>query len=204
MKSGRGSGAPRRRYSQVARAEAAEATARRIVEAFLARLMSQWFDEITLDQVAADADVTVQTVVRRFGGKDGLLARAVEVLSPRIHAQRAGPPGDIASLVDRLLADYEETGDAVVRLLALAPRHPAVERVVEFGRGQHREWVTDAFGEPLRRLATEARRRAIDALVVVTDVYTWRLLRRDMARSVPATAETMRRLITATIAEFIP
>src|SRR6266545_3349860 len=58
-----------RRYTQGARAQAAEATALRIVDAFLTRLMKQWFDEITLDGVAEDAGVTVQTVVRRFGGK---------------------------------------------------------------------------------------------------------------------------------------
>ena len=38
-------------------ARLSEATGRRIVEAFLARLMTQWFDEITLDLVAADAGV---------------------------------------------------------------------------------------------------------------------------------------------------
>ena len=65
-----------RAYQQNARAESTEATGRRIVDAFLHRLMNHWFDEITLDQVAADAGVTVQTVVRRFGGKDGLLAKA--------------------------------------------------------------------------------------------------------------------------------
>ena len=55
-----------RSYHQGARAESAEATGRRIIEAFLARLMDHWFDEITLDRVAEDAGVTVQTVVRRW------------------------------------------------------------------------------------------------------------------------------------------
>src|SRR6516165_3613243 len=130
-----------RQYTQRARAEATEATGRRIVEAFLARLMAQWFDEITLDQVAADAGVTVQTVVRRFGGKEGLLSDAVKTLAPQIKARRAAPPGDIDQLVENLLADYEETGDAVVRLLALEPRHPVLKTVLDFGRRSHREWT---------------------------------------------------------------
>src|SRR5215472_153231 len=99
---------PTRQYTQRARAEAAEATGRRIVEAFLARLMGQWFDEITLDQVAEDAGVTVQTVVRRFGGKEGLLASAAKAFGEQVEAQRVAPLGNIGLLVENLLGDYEK------------------------------------------------------------------------------------------------
>ena len=116
-----------RSYHQIARAESTEATGRRIAEAFLARLMKQWLDEITLDRVAEDAGVTVQTVVRRFGGKEGLLSSATEIFGEQVEAQRATPPGDIDRLIENLLGDYERTGDAVIRLLALEERHPAVE-----------------------------------------------------------------------------
>src|SRR4051812_42962513 len=94
-----------RRYAQGARARSAEATGRRIVDAFLARLMEHCYDEITLDRVAGDAGVTVQTVVRRFGGKEGLLAGSVGTLSARIKARRATPPGDIRGAVRNLVAD---------------------------------------------------------------------------------------------------
>jgi AcrR family transcriptional regulator len=193
---------PTRQYTQRTRAEAAEATGRRIVEAFLARLMAQWFDEITLDQVAADAGVTVQTVVRRFGGKEGLLSDAVKTLAPQIKARRAAPSGDVDRLVENLLGDYEKTGDAVVRLLALEPRHPALKTVLDFGRRSHREWTRSAFAGALEPLEAPARERSLDALVTVTDVYTWKLLRRDMGRSVHATAIVMKNLIRATITEI--
>lgn len=188
-----------RRYVQGARAEAAEATARRIIDAFLARLMTHWFDEITLDRVAEDAGVTVQTVVRRFGGKHGLLAEAVKVLAIQIHARRASPRGDIERLVDNVIKDYEETGDAVIRLLALEPRHPALGEIIEFGRSEHRRWVSEVFAEPLRKLDPASRKRALDALVVATDVYVWKVLRRDMGRSVATTATIMDGLVRGVI-----
>jgi AcrR family transcriptional regulator len=191
-----------RRYTQGARAQAAEATAQRIVDAFLARLMTQWFDEITLDGVAEDAGVTVQTVVRRFGGKQGVLAEAVKTLTTQINARRAAPPGDVARLVGHLIDDYEQTGDAVIRLLALEPRQPALRAVIEFGRSEHRRWVSQAFAERLDALDARSRTRALDALVVATDVYVWKLLRRDLARSVGVTSATMQGLVRATIAEF--
>jgi AcrR family transcriptional regulator len=191
-----------RRYTQRARAQAAEATGRRIVDAFLARLMKQWFDEITLDRVAEDAGVTVQTVVRRFGGKEGLLAEAVQILGDQVSARRATQPGDIGRLVKNLFDDYEQTGDAVIRLLALEPRHTALKKFLEVGRRWHRDWVAGQFEVEVARLDVPARKRALDALVIATDVYTWKLLRHDMRRSVSAARTTMTQLICATISGF--
>jgi AcrR family transcriptional regulator len=191
-----------RHYIQRARAQSAEATARHIAGAFLELLMKQWFDEITLERVAQDAGVTVQTVVRRFGGKEGLLSSAVKTLAAQINARRAGPPGDLGRLVHNLIEDYEQTGDAVIRLLALEPRHVDLKEVLNFGRAEHRRWVSTSFAEPLARLAEPARKAAVDALVIATDVYTWKLLRRDLARSVAAAATTMKLLIQAMLAEF--
>ncbi len=194
---------PPRPYRQPLPADAAEATRRRIVDAFLALLMEEWFDEITLDRVAEEAGVTVQTVVRRFGGKDGLLADAVETLATQINLRRASPTGDVGRMVEHLLADYERTGDAIIRLLALEPRHPALKAVLDFGRSEHRGWVSGVFAETLGRLEATERKRALDALVVATDVYTWKLVRRDMARSAATTATILVRLVSATLAEFV-
>lgn len=192
----------KRTYVQGARAKSAEETGRRIVDAFLALLLAGWFDEITLDRVAADAGVTVQTVVRRFGSKTGLLAEAANELGRQIMAQRRNPEGDIDDLVRSVIADYERTGDAIVRLLALEARQPAVSVCLDLGRGAHRDWVERAVGSGLKGLDAKARTRALDALVVVTDVYTWQLLRRDMGRSIDAAAATMAGLVRATLAEF--
>jgi AcrR family transcriptional regulator len=191
-----------RPYHQRARAQATAATAQRILEAFLERLMKQWFDEITLDGVAEDAGVTVQTVVRRFGGKEGLLSSAVKTLGAQINARRASPAGELERLVENLIKDYEETGDPVIRLLALEPRHPALREVLDFGRSEHRRWVASGFTAELGTMDTATRQQALDALVIVTDVYTWKLLRRDMARSVSTTENTIRLLIQATLTQF--
>lgn len=193
---------PARQYSQTARAQSAEATGRRIVEAFLARLMKQWYDEITLDRVAEDAGVTVQTVVRRFGGKEGLLASTVKVIGTQVDARRAAPGGDVARHVDHLVEDYEQIGDTVLRLLASESRHPALTEFLDFGRQSHREWVTTAFAEALGGLKAPQRERAADALVVVTDVYAWKILRRDRQLSPADTKAAMCRMVVAMLAEF--
>lgn len=186
-------------YSQTARAQSAEATGTRIIEAFLARLMAQWYDEIKLDCVAEDAQVTVQTVIRRFGGKDGLLACAAKVFGQQVNARRAAPPGDIAGAINGLLTDYEQSGDGVIRLLALESRHDALKDVLNFGRSEHRTWVAAAFADPLARMSKAEREQTLDALVIATDVYTWKILRRDLQRSIVVTARTIKQLIQAAI-----
>jgi AcrR family transcriptional regulator len=191
-----------RPYEQTVRAQSTEETGRKIADAFLARLMTEWYDEITLDRVAQDAGVTVQTVIRRFGGKEGLLASAVETIEKQINAQRAMPTGDVDAVLKNLFADYERTGDAVMRMLALEPRHPSMKRTADIGRRSHRQWVTDVFAPDLAHLEAGARQRAVDSLVILTDVYTWKLLRRDMGRSVAASIATMKSLIDANIAEI--
>jgi AcrR family transcriptional regulator len=200
MKSNGSSGT--RPYRQGARAEAAEATGSAIVDAFVGRLMRQWYDEITLDLIARDAGVTVQTVVRRFGGKEGLLGEAARALTVQIESRRAAPAGNLERRVRHLIADYEQVGDAVIRLLALEPRHKALTVLLNHGRARHREWVAGLIAERLKRLGPAAREGMLDALVIVTDAYAWKLLRRDMGRSVPEAAAAMHRMIVAVLDGF--
>jgi AcrR family transcriptional regulator len=163
-------------------------------------LGEKWYDEIRLEQVAEDAGVTVQTVVRRFGGKAELLAEAVRSMIRDAKERRATPPGDPERLVRSLVADYERTGDTIIRLLALEPRHAVLHEHLTQARRRHRDWVARAFTDDLERLEAGARESAIDALVIATDVYTWKLLRRDMGRGVAATQDAIAGMIRSTLA----
>jgi AcrR family transcriptional regulator len=67
-----------RPYVMSARAEATARTGERILDAAIDLFWEQPTDRLSLEDVARRADVSVQTVIRRFGGKDGLLAAAGE------------------------------------------------------------------------------------------------------------------------------
>ena len=56
-----------RPYTMRARAEAAQATAERILDAALEAFGSSAFSEVTLQEIADRAGVSVQTIIRRFG-----------------------------------------------------------------------------------------------------------------------------------------
>ena len=186
--------ATKRAYRQGARAEATGETGRRILDVFFTRLQQDWFEDIRLDDVAMEADVTVQTVIRRYGGKDGLLNAAIARMSEEVTRRRRAPAGDLDAAVAALVADYETVGDLVMRLLAQEERFPAIRKVTDVGRREHRAWVEQTFAAELRACTPAGRRDLADALVVATDLYTWKLLRRDMGRSAKAAKANMLRL----------
>ena len=193
-----------RSYRQVARAHNAEETGRRILEAFEQCFRNHWFDEITLERVAKRARVTVRTVIRRFGNKSGLLGALVESMVPELRARRATPPGDVAEAVERILAIYEEIGDGVIRNLAQEARIPELQPLIEIGRKEHRAVTSRTYAAWLSRLDAARARRVLDALVIATDVYTWKLLRRDMGRSVAETRTAVLALIEAILRSTEP
>lgn len=190
-----------RSYRQNARAAAAEATGERILDAFTERLQTSWFDAITLDEVARSAGVTVQTVIRRFGGKDGLLDAAHARFGRAIRHRRATARGDADAAVAALIEDYEAAGDLVMRVLAQEDRYPALKAVGDVGRASHRAWTGEQFAPWLEQLDDDARTAAHDALVVATDIYVWKLVRRDFGRSTDALAAIMRGMISAALGQ---
>ena len=171
-------------------------TRERILQATRAALIARWFDEVTLGDIAAAAGVSVQTVVNHFGGKEGLIGGIVERFSGEIEEVRyRAAPGDVAAAVDALLTDYEETGDAIWRTLALEERYPALRTLLATGRAGHRRWVEQTFAPALDELSGAAYEQRVALIVAATDLYTWKLLRRDMGMSPEAVAAAMRELL---------
>ncbi|MEO6701053.1 MAG: helix-turn-helix domain-containing protein [Jatrophihabitantaceae bacterium] len=167
-----------------ARAQAAAQTGERILDAAIEVFWQHPTDRISLDEVAARADVSVQTVIRRFGGRDGVLAAAAERESARVAAQRElAPVGDLPGAVAVLVDHYEQLGERVLRMLAEENRIPAIRTIIEGGRELHRRWCAQVFGAALVNRVGVERRRRLAQIVAVCDVYTWKLLRADAGLS---------------------
>lgn len=183
-----------------ARAEATLATRERIVGAMLELCLERWFDEITLREVADRAEVSLQTVLNHFSSKPGLIAAMVD--DPRTE-QRFGArlktdcADDPARAIGLLITDYERSGDAAIRFLALEKRVPALAPLLAFGRTGHREWVERAFAAALDDLAPAARERRTLQLVSATDIYVWQILRRDQGLSRRRVQEVITEMVLA-------
>lgn len=167
-----------------ARAAATAATAERILDAAVELFWELPTDQIPLDEIAVRARVTVQTVIRRFGGKEALFAEAAARESERVRRQRdEAVPGDIAGAVRVLIEHYEAIGDRVLKLLAEEAHVPALQSIADQGRALHRQWCARVFAGAVARLQGLERERRLAQLVAVCDVYTWKLLRRDSGLS---------------------
>lgn len=188
-----------RPYVMRARAESATATRQRILESARSLLFTHSFEEMTIEIVAEGAETTVRTVLRIFGSKEELFAQALHTLGQFGHAPIA--PGNIDAMVDGTYAFYEKVGDTVIRWLADEPRIPAMREHLNIGRQHLRAWVNEAFAPTLDRLQGDARKELHDALIVTFDVYTWKLLRRDLGLSRRAAQARTRRLVSGLIRE---
>ncbi len=171
----------KRPYRMQARAVAAHTTGRRILQAVTELFMERWLDQFSLADVATRAGVTVQTVLRRFGSKEGLIAAAGAELQRRVEQQRgAAPVGDVNGAVRNLFDHYEDVGDLVLRSLAQEGMHASIRALTDDGRKLHQEWVERTFAPLLPGAPGKERERMRAQLITVTDVYVWKLLRRDL------------------------
>src|SRR5687767_12031760 len=131
-----------RPYRMDARAASTEATRERILDVAYAQFMDRWYDEVTLRDLAREAGVALQTVVNHFGSKENVFFAVVDRYGATIAQLRGGAgPDDIPGAAAALAADYEQTGDTGVRMLALEERVPTIAEVLAMGRQQHRAWV---------------------------------------------------------------
>ena len=180
-----------------ARAEAVEATRERIARAAMQRFLAEPYEEVTIASVARDAGVSHQTLLNHFESKDGLFAAAAERFSADLAASREGrATSDPESVVALLMEQFERSGDGNVRLALLHERIEAVRAGLERGRANHQGWLAEVFEDRLPSDRAE-RRRTLAALHAATDVYTWKLLRRDLGHGRRATQRIMTDMVRA-------
>ncbi|HET8864004.1 MAG TPA: helix-turn-helix domain-containing protein, partial [Solirubrobacterales bacterium] len=173
-----------RPYRMGVRAEAAEATVRRVLDVALRLFTDNPYNDVSLELVAAEAGVSKRTVLRRFGSKEALFGEAMTQARDEMIADRqAAPLGDVPGAVANVIGNYERWGMNRLRLLEQEDRIPLIAEWVQGGREWHWGWVERVFAPQLKGIRGAKRRRRLAALVVLTDVYTWRLLRIDQGLS---------------------
>jgi AcrR family transcriptional regulator len=188
-----------RPYRQKARADAAQETHKAILRAAVALWREKDWDAVTLASIAERAGVTTQTVLRRFGSKNGVVDACLAERASGIEEVRdRARVGDIENALEALMDHYERDGDAVLRTLSIAERSQAAQRIVAHGRAEHRRWCARVFAPYLPSPKARDHRARLDAFVAATDVYLWKLLRRDLGRTPKQTREALAALLRGT------
>jgi AcrR family transcriptional regulator len=190
-----------RRYDMGARQQAKNATRDAIIDAAIDTFMAERSFSVTLPAVAERADVTVKTVLRHFGNREGLIEAAWSHAWDDVMAERRPPSDDAGAALRVLIAHYERRGKMVLAMLA-DEKEPRARQMTDSGRLAHREWVEQVFTGRLPEPGS-GRGRLIDVLVVATDVYAWKLLRLDRGLSVDEVCDRMMFMTDALLTETV-
>jgi AcrR family transcriptional regulator len=188
-----------RPYTMTTRARAAAETRDRIIEACVALHGERPVNEIGLEDIADRAEVSVQTVLRHFGSRSGLEEASFERAQRAVADERRTPVGDVTAALRVIVDHYERRGEQALLMLAQEGHQPLMARITEQGKAMHRTWVKDVFAPQIA--AADDGEELTDLLVVATDVYTWKLLRRDRGLGRDRTERRMRHLVERLLAE---
>lgn len=181
-----------------ARAEAAAATRVRLLSAAWEQFASRPYEDVLLREIAADAEVSAQTLHTAFGSKEQLFTAAYMWWGQQVIAGReAAPVGRVPEAIANLFDAYESHGGAVLRMLSQEERIPAVREMTDTGRAYHSAWAAKTFAPLLRGLRGAARERRLSAIVVATDLLVWKLLRRDMGLERPEAERIVGEMVQA-------
>lgn len=183
----------KRSYTMRARAEGVERTREEIMAAAFSLTEERLSFMVGLADVADRAGVTIRTVLRHFGSREGLFEAVGEYARGLIAEERETPVGDIRSAVRTIVAHYERRGRLALRMLEEESLDATVAGHAQLGRRMHREWVRTVFAPQLER--TAGRDELLDLLVVATDLYTWKLLRLDRGLSRARTEQRIETMI---------
>lgn len=173
-----------RKYDGSKRKAQAEARRQKILKC-AARLLANISDEdFRLEDVAEAAGVSVQTILRAFGNKDGLLIKTLESEAPSaidFSMFDNVKIEDLDQLIRAMFTIYERIGDLVIHALAHEHRSPEFKKSLDMGRVFHKGWINDAFEIHIARRPPQERVALYHALLATTDIYVWKILRRDEA-----------------------
>ncbi|PXW33681.1 UNVERIFIED_CONTAM: TetR family transcriptional regulator [Williamsia faeni] len=188
-----------RTYIQSGRAETKVATRARIIAAAKDLFLEKAFEDVTLASIAKASGVSHQTVLNHFESKTGVVLGVAELMAEQTTAARyAAQPGDVAGAIAALIGEYELMGDANVRWAMSADRFPDLAAELDKARAFHQEWLAAMFGDDLPADRAD-REQMVHALHAASDVYVWKLLRRDLRLSRTETEKTMTNLVVGVL-----
>ena len=187
-----------------ARADAAAATQARILGAARNLFTTRYYGDVTLQEIAGQAGITLQTVLRRFRSKEELFGALVAEMEPQIMAGRnQAMSGSLDEIAQALVASYDDMGEGNVRALHQEAQFPVLHEMLDRARAVHRDWVERTFARLLAKSRAEGRERRVVLLVAATGIGVWALWRRELGMSRKETTRAMLDMLGALERAFL-
>jgi AcrR family transcriptional regulator len=185
-----------RSYNNEKRLNTSEETKKKILLAAIDLWLEMPIANITLDAVAKKAGVSTRTILRKFNSREGLFEACItdESLVQDVHRIEV-EAGNIDQIIDCIYDRYEREGNAVIRTLSIETEMKLAAQIVERGRQDHTRWCEEVFAPFLPSKENPKRQEKIAAFYVATDVYQWKLLRRDFKYSLEKSKAITKRIL---------
>lgn len=189
---------PGRGYHSQLRAEQAEETRARILDATV-RVMAGGVASVSIPAVAREAGVSVPTIYRHFGAKRDLLAAVYPHLARRIGLDRVSDPSSLDDLRDGIRAIFDRL-DAFDELARAAAASPAAEEARHVTMPDRFERIRRFVDSIAPSLAKVDRDRIARLLVILTTSSALRVWRDHLGSSVDEAAEDIDWMVRIAIA----
>lgn len=186
----------KRSYVMRQRARKVEQTEKRILQEAVNLWREMGLQDITLEKIAERSGVSTRTLLRKYGSKEVVIEACI--LNDAGNPERPTDPrvaGNIQELLHSLLREYEDMGDAVIRTIYASESIPVANKILEQGRKVHRKWCETVFAPFLDQCSSESRETKLLAFIAATEIYLWKLLRRDLGKSYGETYEVFHRML---------
>lgn len=173
-----------RNYNMDTRSKSSAQTEANILKALGTIWLQQPMHSITLEKIAEEAGTTVRTILRKFGSRDGLIEATIDHDVAGIKSIKdEARAGDIKHAASILMKEYEATGLAGIRSLAIEHELPAMAKVLKYARQLHKAWCERVFQPYLPKTKGKNYDIMVGVFYAATDINTWKLLRIDLEYS---------------------
>ena len=187
-----------RGYSSELRAQQADATRARILDATV-RVMARGVASLSMPEVAREAGVSVPTVYRHFGSKEELLAAVPPHVQRRVGLDKVPDPVTLDDLRDGIRTIFEKV-DSYNDLERAAVASPAADVTRHITMPQRLKRISRFADSVQPRLAKADRDRITRLLVVLSASSSLRMWRDHLGVSVEQAADDIDWVMRASIA----
>jgi AcrR family transcriptional regulator len=164
-----------REYRSDLRAEQAEETRKRILDATL-RVMAGGVATVSIPAVAREAGVSIPTVYRHFGSKSGLLKALYPHLMPRVGMYDMEPPRSVEEFRGAIRAIFErlDAADDLARVAMASPAAQEARSATMPDRLRFSRRFIDTIAPELPEIDRDRIARVVVVMTMSSALRTWR------------------------------
>lgn len=167
-----------------AQQELAALTKQRILLAVRKLFDESRLNDISIQAIAARANVSVQSIYRHFESRDGLIDQFLDEMAVLVeNYPLEAAPGNIYSIVKNLLHYYQENAPLLLRLQMQTDDSPKLSACWAVVQRSHLAWVRANFSVFLESLSRQRQLEMENQLMWLTDVSCWRVYIQELGRS---------------------